>query len=208
MDRLEQDPVGIAMDDAGQRAVGRIARRIAGLRRLRPQLVRIGEELAGDRIGPELVAALRPDGVASWLVVHANHPRELTAAVVAALGRLVDGGIPVLSQSVLLRGVNDDPEVLGALLRRLVEARVKPYYLHHLDHAAGTARFRTSIAEGQAIMRALRGRYSGLCQPSYVLDVPGGHGKVPIGPGYLETDADGTLVRDPDGAPHRYPPRP
>ena len=163
---------------------------------------------APERIGPELVAALRPDGVASWLVVHANHPRELTAAVVAALGRLVDGGIPVLSQSVLLRGVNDDPEVLGALLRRLVEARVKPYYLHHLDHAAGTARFRTSIAEGQAIMRALRGRYSGLCQPSYVLDVPGGHGKVPIGPGYLETDADGTLVRDPDGAPHRYPPRP
>jgi lysine 2,3-aminomutase len=139
-------------------------------------------------------------------VVHANHPRELTAEAVAALGRLVDGGIPVLSQSVLLRGVNDDPEVLGALLRGLVEARVKPYYLHHLDLALGTGRFRTCIANGQDVMRAMRGRYSGLCQPCYVLDVLGGHGKVPIGPGYLKADGERLTVLDPEGRHHRYPP--
>ena len=163
--------------------------------------------VAPERIGDELVAGLRAAGAATWLVVHVNHPRELAPAAVAALGRLVDAGIPVLSQSVLLRGVNDDPAVLGALMRRLVEARVKPYYLHHLDPAPGTARFATSIADGQAIMRALRGRYSGLCQPCYVLDLPGGHGKVPIGPAYLEADGEGLAVRDPDGRRHRHPPR-
>jgi lysine 2,3-aminomutase len=85
--------------------------------------------------------------------------------------------------------------------------RVKPYYLHHADLARGTAQFRTSIEEGQALMRALRGRVSGLCQPTYVLDIPGGHGKVPIGPGYLSQDAGGTWrVEDPDGEEHRYPP--
>ena len=80
----------------------------------------------------------------------------------------------MLSQSVLLRGVNDDVETLGALMRSLVECRIKPYYLHHADLAPGTAHLRTTIAEGQALMRALRGRYSGLCQPAYVLDIPGG----------------------------------
>ena len=92
----------------------------------------------------------------------------------------------MLSQSVLLRGVNDDAETLGALMRTLVECRIKPYYLHHADLAPGTAHLRTTIAEGQALMRALRGRYSGLCQPAYVLDIPDGHGKSPIGPNYLE----------------------
>ncbi len=162
--------------------------------------------VAPERVTGDLVAGLRSAGAATWLVVHANHPRELTPAARAALGRLVDGGIPVLGQSVLLRGVNDDPDVLGALLRGLVEARVKPYYLHHLDLAPGTARFRTSIADGQAIMRALRGPYSGLCQPSYVLDLPGGHGKVPIGPCFLEDAEEPTSVLDHDGRRHRYPP--
>ena len=156
-----------------------------------------------ERVTAAMVRALRAEGVTVWVVVHANHPRELAPAARAALGRLVDGGVPLLSQSVLLRGVNDDPDVLGALLRALVECRVKPYYLHHADLAPGTARFRTGIAEGQALMRALRGHYSGLCQPTYVLDLPGGHGKSPIGPNYL--DERSGRVCDYGGAAHAYP---
>ena len=95
------------------------------------------------------------------MVLHANHPRELTARARAACARLVDAGIPMLSQSVLLRGVNDDAATLGALMRALVECRIKPYYLHHADLAPGTAHLRTTIAEGQALMRALHGRTVG-----------------------------------------------
>jgi lysine 2,3-aminomutase len=110
-----------------------------------------------------------------------------------------------VSQSVLLKGVNDTPEELEDLMRALVEARVKPYYLHHGDLAPGTAHLRTDIATGQALMRGLRGRVSGLCQPTYVLDIPGGHGKVPVGPCYV-TDAEGTgAVIDPSGGRHSYP---
>jgi lysine 2,3-aminomutase len=158
-----------------------------------------------ERMTAKCVAALRTPDAATWVVVHANHPRELTAAARKALGRLVDHGIPVLSQSVLLRGVNDDPAVLGALLRALVEARVKPYYLHHADLAPGTARFRTRLDEGQAIMRTLRGRWSGLCQPTYVLDLPGGYGKSPVGPSYLAVGSAGTVIEDYVGQLHRYP---
>jgi len=152
-----------------------------------------------------LVAALKCPGKAVFVALHANHPRELTAAARAACGRIVDAGLPMVGQSVLLAGVNDDPEVLGALMRAMIETRIKPYYLHHGDRAPGTAHFRTSIAEGQGLIRALRGTLSGLCQPTYVLDIPGGHGKVPIGPAYLSRDAGGGLVvEDPDGAAHRY----
>ena len=91
----------------------------------------------------------------------------------------------MVSQSVLLRGVNDDAATLEALMRAFVECRIKPYYLHHGDLAPGTAHLRTTLEQGQALMRALRGRVSGLCQPDYVLDIPGGHGKVPVGPDYL-----------------------
>ena len=142
--------------------------------------------VAPDKVSAELVRALKVRGKASYVVLHANHPRELTDAARAACARLIDAGIPMLSQSVLLRGVNDDVATLGALMRIFVENRIKPYYLHHCDLAPGTAHLRTSIEEGQALMRALHGRLSGLCQPSYVLDIPGGHGKSPIGPGYLE----------------------
>jgi lysine 2,3-aminomutase len=139
------------------------------------------------------------------VTLHANHPRELTAAAGQACARLVEAGIPMLSQTVLLKGVNDDAETLAQLMRAFVEARVTPYYLHHLDQAPGTGHFRTSIAEGQALMRALRGRLSGIAQPTYVLDIPGGHGKVPIGPGYLAED--GGSVVDPTGVAHHYPER-
>ena len=148
----------------------------------------------------ELVEALRRPGKAVYVALHANHARELTPA------RLVDAGLPMVSQTVLLRGVNDDAETLGALMRAFVETRIKPYYLHHGDLAPGTGHHRTTLAEGQALMRALRGPLSGLCQPTYVLDIPGGHGKVPVGPGYLGEDEDGrVLVEDPRGGSHPYP---
>jgi lysine 2,3-aminomutase len=155
------------------------------------------------RVTQGLVEALRTPAKAVYLALHANHPREMTAAVRAACGRLIDAGIVLVSQTVLLRGVNDDAETLAALMRAFVEARVKPYYLHHLDPAPGTAHFRTGIAEGQALMRALRGRLSGLAQPTYVLDIPGGHGKVPVGPGYLSED--GRTIADPAGTPFPLP---
>jgi lysine 2,3-aminomutase len=159
------------------------------------------------RIGPELLAALRPQRLAVWLAVHCNHPRELTPAALAALRRLADAGIPLLSQTVLLRGVNDDAGTLEALFRALVQARVKPYYLHHGDLARGTAHFRVGLAEGQALMRALRGRVSGLCQPTYVLDIPGGHGKAPVGPCYADI-GDGAepefRIEDWQGRRHAY----
>ncbi len=158
------------------------------------------------KITPGLVRAMQASPKATYVVLHANHPRELSAAVRAACARIVDAGIPMLSQSVLLRGVNDDPTTLAALMRAFVESRIKPYYLHHADMAPGTGHFRTSIAEGQALMRALQGSHSGLCQPQYVLDIPGGHGKAPIGPTYLaETDASGGYrVTDFRGHAHRY----
>ena len=159
---------------------------------------------APERVTPALLRALHT-GKAAFMVLHANHPRELTDEARAACARVIDAGIPMLSQSVLLRGVNDDVETLGALMRALAECRIKPYYLHHADLAPGTAHLRTTIDEGQAVMRALHGRYSGLCQPHYVLDIPGGHGKSPIGPTYLS--ADGTEIIDFKGARHIYPPR-
>jgi len=137
------------------------------------------------RITAEMVGALKPAGATAWIALHANHARELTENARAAVARLVDAGIPMVSQSVLLKGVNDNPAALEALMRSFVECRIKPYYLHHGDLAPGTAHLRTTIAHGQELMRALRGRVSGLCQPDYVLDIPGGAGKSPVGPGYL-----------------------
>jgi lysine 2,3-aminomutase len=136
------------------------------------------------RVSDDLVEALDADK-AVYVVLHANHARELTPAARAACRKLTRGGIAMLSQTVLLKGVNDSAETLEALFRELVRNRIKPYYLHQADLAPGTAQFRTSIAAGQALMRSLRGRVSGLCQPEYVLDIPGGFGKAPIGPTYL-----------------------
>lgn len=160
------------------------------------------------RVTEELVAALRIDGATTWIAVHANHPRELTGEARVACARLADAGLPMVSQSVLLRGVNDDAATLEALMRAFVECRIKPYYLHHGDLAPGTAHLRTTIAEGQALMRHLRGRVSGLCQPEYVLDIPGGHGKSPLGPAYVSRDEDQYRIVDYCGDVHRYPPEP
>jgi len=137
------------------------------------------------RITPEMVAALKVAGATTWVALHANHARELTGKARAACAALIDAGIPLVSQSVLLRGVNDDIAALEALMRAFVECRIKPYYLHHGDLAPGTSHLRTTLEAGQELMRSLRGRVSGLCQPEYVLDIPGGHGKSPVGPNYL-----------------------
>jgi lysine 2,3-aminomutase len=138
-----------------------------------------------DRVDEEMAQALKVEGATIWVALHANHARELTDKARAACARLIDNGIPMVSQSVLLRGVNDDAVTLEALMRAFVECRIKPYYLHHGDLAPGTAHLRTTLAHGQELMRALRGRVSGLCQPEYVLDIPGGYGKAPVGPNYL-----------------------
>jgi lysine 2,3-aminomutase len=135
-----------------------------------------------------------------WVVLHANHPRELTREAIAALRRIQARAVPILGQSVLLRGVNDDAATLEGLFRAMLAARVKPYYLHQLDPAPGTARFHVPINEGRRLLAQLRGRVTGLAWPTYVLDIPGGHGKVPIGPDYLEPD---DRVRDPRGVTHK-----
>jgi len=154
----------------------------------------------------ELVAAMKSPTQATFVALHANHAHELTSAARAACARIIDAGMPMLSQTVLLAGVNDDAAVLGELMRAFVETRIKPYYLHHGDLAPGTAHFRTSLAAGEALMRQLRGDLSGLCQPTYMLDLPGGHGKVPVGPGYVAGDLDGCVsVEDPWGGVHAYP---
>ncbi|MDQ7261559.1 lysine-2,3-aminomutase-like protein [Paracoccus sp. PS-1] len=161
--------------------------------------------VAPGRIDAAMLAALRPGRLAVWVVVHTNHPQELTAEALAALARLADAGLPLLSQTVLLKGVNADAAVLADLFRTLIRNRVKPYYLHHCDLARGTGHFRISIAEGQAIIAGLRGRLSGTCLPTYVLDLPGGHGKVPLGPGYVEEAGPGRyLIRDWRGQRHEY----
>ncbi len=157
------------------------------------------------RLDEALAAALDTDK-AMWLVLHANHARELTPEAVAAVRRVQARAIPVLGQSVLLCGVNDSAGALEALLRAMVAARIKPYYLHQLDPAPGTARFHVPIERGRALLAALRGRVTGLAWPTYVLDIPGGHGKVPLGPDYLEL-ATGR-VRDPAGISHELAPDP
>jgi len=167
------------------------------------QVIRIHSRIpVGDpeRITPALLDALSTQK-ALWLAVHCNHPKELSPAAEAALRRLSGAGIPLLGQSVLLKGVNDDADTLAALMKALVRNRVKPYYLHHPDLAPGTGHFRLSIKRGQELVAGMRGHISGLCQPTYVLDIPGGHGKSPIAQGYVGEDE----VTDWQGRRHDYP---
>jgi lysine 2,3-aminomutase len=156
------------------------------------------------RITADLLAALQgPKAV--FVAVHTNHAQELTAAAEAAIGRLTAAGIPLVSQTVLLKGVNDSVGALANLFRALVRLRIKPYYLHHCDLAQGTSHFRTTIAAGQALMAALRGRVSSLCLPTYVIDLPGGFGKMPVTADYVTRQADGSyVIRDYQGGLHAY----
>jgi lysine 2,3-aminomutase len=184
------------------RRLNEIVKRIAAIDHVK--IVRFHTRLpvvAPDKITPALIRAMKAPGKTTYVALHANHPRELTPAARAACARIIDAGIPMVSQSVLLRGVNDNVETLSTLMRAFVECRIKPYYLHHGDLAPGTSHFRTTIEEGQALLRALRGRLSGLAQPSYVLDIPGGYGKVPVGPNYVGED----VVEDINGVKREYP---
>ena len=165
--------------------------------------------VAPERITPELIDALRVDGATSFVNLHANHPREFTPAACQAIARLVDAGVPMLSQTVLLRDVNDDVDTLEALMRSFLVNRIKPYYLHHPDLAPGTGHFRLSIETGIGLMHALRPRLTGIAMPDYVLDLPGGHAKVSL----LSRDAEALgegrwRLRDQDGKWHLYPPSP
>jgi lysine 2,3-aminomutase len=160
--------------------------------------------LTPERVTDELIEALLASGKTVYVALHANHPRELTAAARAACARLIDAGIVMVSQSVLLRGVNDDVETLSALMRGFVENRIKPYYLHHADLAPGTSHLRLPLEQGQALVRALLGHVSGLCQPIFVVDIPGGYGKAPAAPAYWRREGDHWRVEDWRGTSHAY----
>jgi lysine 2,3-aminomutase len=151
-----------------------------------------------------LIDALTASGKTTYIAIHANHPRELTAQAKVAIERLLNAGMALVSQTVLLKGINDDAAILADLMRRFVEWRIRPYYLHHPDLAPGTGHFRLSIKRGQEIVAALRGHVSGLCQPVYVLDIPGGHGKAPLGANTIAADDDGYRIADFRGVAHLY----
>ncbi len=155
------------------------------------------------RISKALLRALKvPKAV--YILLHANHPDEFTPAAIQACAKIIDQGIPMLSQSVLLKGINDSPEILAKLMKTFVKHRIKPYYLHHGDLAKGTSHFRTTLEDGQNLMKALRGRHSGLCQPIYMLDIPGGFGKIPVGPNSVQYHGSHYEIEDYQGQKHHY----
>jgi lysine 2,3-aminomutase len=156
------------------------------------------------RVSDEFVAAIRSSKKAVYIAVHCNHASELSSSARAALARLADAGLALLSQTVLLEGVNNDIDTLAELMRSLVEARVRPYYLHHPDLAPGTSHFRLSLAEGQGLVRELRDRISGLSQPHYVIDIPGGISKALASPSDVETEDGRVRLRGRDGAWRDY----
>ncbi len=165
------------------------------------QVIRIGSRMPvtlPERITPELCAMLRRYHPL-YLNTHFNHPREITAEAQQACARLADAGIQLGNQTVLLKGVNDDPAIMSELLRGLLGMRVRPYYLHQMDLTCGTGHFRTRVEQGIEILRALRGQVSGMAIPQYVIDLPGGKGKVPILPDYVERLGDAIAIRTPDG---------
>ncbi|SDD71372.1 L-lysine 2,3-aminomutase [Belnapia rosea] len=169
------------------RRLGSILGRLSAMPHI--ELLRVHSRVpvaAPDLVTPALAEALGALERPIYLCVHANHAREFSPAAMEALGRLQRAGVVLLGQSVLLRGVNDSAEALEGLFRAMLRARIKPYYLHQLDPAPGTARFAVPVEEGRALLRALRGRVSGLAWPTYVQERPGGAGKVPLGPAYEE----------------------
>jgi len=157
------------------------------------------------RLTEALCRGLARVGLPVWVVTQLNHPVELTSAALEGVGRLLGAGIPVMNQAVLLRGVNDEAAVLEELMVGLVEARIKPYYLHQLDRARGTGHFRVNLRRGIALANGLRSRISGHAMPLYVLDIPGAPGKVPLESSRVkETEPGLYQVRVPDGAIHVY----
>jgi len=181
------------------------------LKRLRSiehiEFLRIGSRIPiflPQRITPELCAMLRKYRV--WLSIHTNHPRELTTEVRDGLDRLSDNGIPLGNQSVLLRGVNDEPDVMRSLVQKLLMCRVRPYYLYQCDLIKGSSHLRTSVSKGIEIIESLRGHTTGYGVPQFVIDAPGGGGKVPVNPDYiLQRDERRTLIRNYEGEAFEYP---
>ncbi|MBL0849138.1 MAG: lysine-2,3-aminomutase-like protein [Candidatus Liberibacter ctenarytainae] len=160
------------------------------------------------RINSELIQCLQNAGKPVYIAIHANHPREFSEESLSAIAQLVNSGIILLSQSVLLKGVNDNPDTLADLMRIFIESRIKPYYLHHMDLAPGTSHFRISIEEGQKIVAQLKEKISGLCQPSYILDIPGGYGKIHLDHSQIHKRDDGSYdITDHNNMVHRYPPK-
>ena len=172
------------------------------------QFVRIGTRIPiflPQRVTPELCAMLRKFHPL-FISIHSNHPKELTREVRDALGRLADAGIPMGNQSVLLRGVNDSVEVQKALVHKLLMCRVRPYYLYQCDLINGSSHLRTSVAEGVAVIEGLRGHTTGYAVPQFVIDGPGGGGKIPINPNYLIDSAPGRVtLRNFEGKVFEYP---
>jgi lysine 2,3-aminomutase len=172
------------------------------------EFLRIGTRIPiflPQRITPELCGMLRRFHPL-FMSVHSNHPRELTTEVRKALGRLADAGIPLGNQSVLLRGVNDDPAVMKVQVQKLLQCRVRPYYLYQCDLISGSAHLRASVRQGIRVMEQLRGHTTGYAVPQYVIDAPGGGGKVPVNPEYvLSHNQDRVVIRNFEGRVFEYP---
>jgi lysine 2,3-aminomutase len=172
------------------------------------EIIRIGTRIPvflPQRITPELCDIFKKYGPI-WMNIHVNHPKECTAELRAACERLGFAGVPLGNQSVLLRGVNDDPAVMKSLVHRLLQMRVRPYYLYQMDLITGGAHFKVDVRKGIEIIRALRGHTTGYAVPQYVIDAPGGGGKVPVNPEYVEKISDDEVVfRNYEGRVYRYP---
>ncbi len=183
-----------------------ILQRLRGIPHI--EFLRIGTRVPiflPQRITPELCAMLRKYHPL-WMSVHVNHPRELTTEVRDALGRLADSGIPLGNQSVLLAGVNDDPAIMRELVHKLLLCRVRPYYLYQCDLIRGSSHLRTPVAKGIEIIESLRGFTSGYAIPQFVIDAPGGGGKVPVNPDYVVYhDAEKIVIRNFEGKIFEYP---
>jgi lysine 2,3-aminomutase len=157
-----------------------------------------------DRVTPAFIEALKAPGIATWVAIHANHSQEFSNEAQACVRLLADAGIALVSQSVLLKGINDNLEALQDLMGMFVGLGIKPYYLHHPDLAPGTSHFRLPIKKGQALMRALRKTISGLAQPTYVLDIPGGAFKAPLEVAHVREASTGLQLLDGKGVWHDY----
>jgi lysine 2,3-aminomutase len=172
------------------------------------EFIRIGTRIPvflPQRITPELADVFRRQGPI-WMSIHVNHPKECTAELRRACDRLSEAGVPLGNQSVLLRGVNDDADVMKALVHRLLRMRVRPYYLYQMDLITGGSHFKVDVRKGIEIIRALRGHTTGYAVPQYVIDAPGGGGKIPINPEYIERiDDDEIVLRNYEGRQFRYP---